>query len=268
MRRITLHRLLTCCIAAVLLFLGYTPASSQYYMNVFKKNGEIVQFAVAELDSVYYTSSGVTPTPSGQYEYVDLGLSVNWATLNVGASKPEEYGIYYAWGETEPKRLYSWRDYKFNSGGSTIKDVMFSKYNTSSNYGQVDNKTVLDPEDDVAHVIWGGNWRMPTKAEWDELYSNCTWTWYASGNSEFGGMAGYKVTGKKSGHTDRYIFLPAVGCRERSQHEGVGSEGIYWSSSLSEDYPDGAYMLFFESVESGVDEEDRYVGLPVRPVCP
>ena len=218
------------------------------------------------------------------YQYIELGLSVKWATFNVGASKPEEYGDYFAWGETEPyyedgyaqenpqshwkdgkSAGYAWSTYKWCNGSKTT----LTKYNTKSDYGTVDNKTTLDPEDDVAHVKWGGSWRMPTHKEQDELRNNCTWTWYSSGNSEFGGVAGYKVTSNKEGYTDRFIFLPAAGYRYGTYLSSVGSYGIYWSSSLRTDGPDLASSIFFYSgtVYAGYSR-DRYLGLSVRPVCP
>ncbi len=185
---------------------------------------------------------------------VDLGLSVKWATFNVGATKPEEYGNYYAWGETEPKTTYNWSTYKWCNGSSSSP----TKYNANSSYGTVDNKTVLDPEDDVAHVKWGGSWRMPTKAEGDELINSCTWTWYSSGNTEFNGVAGYKVTSNKSGYTDRFIFLPAAGDRY----------GHYWSSSLYAGGPDDAFGLSFGSGYVRWYDSGRAGGFSVRPVCP
>ena len=153
-------------------------------------------------------------------EAVDLGLSVKWATFNVGATSPEEYGGYYAWGETEEKEDYSWETYKWCNGSY---DTM-TKYCTNSSYGTVDNKTVLDLEDDVAHVKWGGDWRMPTTDEQDELRNNCTWEWTA-----LNGVNGYRVTGPNGNS----IFLPAAGYRYRT---AVGSRGyycLYWSGSSS-----------------------------------
>ena len=99
-------------------------------------------------------------------------------------------------------------------------------------------KTVLDPEDDAAHVNWGGSWRMPTKAELYELRTNCTWTW-----TTINGIKGYKVQSNKSGYTDRWIFLPAAGCRSGTFLRSVGSYGLYWSSSLNTDDPSGAYRF-------------------------
>lgn len=197
------------------------------------------------------------------YEYVDLGLSVKWATMNVGATKPEEYGNYFAWGETEPKSdYYSWQTYKYCNGSyDTI-----TKYCSQSSFGYngfTDSKTVLDPEDDAAHVNWGGSWRMPTGEEQNELLNNCTWTW-----TTINGVKGYKVQSNKAGYTDKWIFLPAAGYRTNSNLYRVGSDGLYWSSSLCTDYPDGACNLNFGS--NGVDRDyyARCVGYSVRPVCP
>lgn len=197
------------------------------------------------------------------YEYVDLGLSVKWATCNVGASKPKEYGEYFAWGETETKTSYDWASYKWCNGSS----VTLIKYNTTSSYGSVDNKTTLDLEDDVAHVMWGGSWRMPTIAELQELHNNCTWTWYSSDNTEFGGIAGYKVTG----YSGRSIFLPAAGYFDGTNLNEVGYRGLYWSSSLM-DSPGIAWNINFRSyhVSTGYAfaEDCRNYGFTVRPVCP
>lgn len=272
-----MHRL----VAVVLLTFGTASASAQYYMNVVQKDGEKVQYLVSNIDSVYFSNE---KDPVTNYEFVDLGLSVKWATCNVGATKPEEYGDYYAWGETEPyyedgyaqedpqshwkegkSAGYAWPSYKWCSGSSTT----LTKYNTNSGCGTVDNKTTLDPEDDVAHVKWGGSWRMPTLEEQNELRNNCTWTWYSSGNSEFGGVAGYKVTSNKEGYTDRFIFLPAAGYRYVTRLDSVGSDTFYWSSSLSSDGPDCAWgIVFFGSGLVYVDHVDRRFGPSVRPVCP
>ena len=138
------------------------------------------------------------PLPTGA---VDLGLSVYWAECNLGVSKPEEYGDYYAWGETEPKESYSWSTYKFG----TSPPGPFSKYNTISIFGSIDNKTVLEPEDDVAHVKLGGKWRMPTDAEWAELMEKCTWTWVTNYNGS--GING-RLVKATNGNS---IFLPAAG---------------------------------------------------------
>ena len=191
------------------------------------------------------------------HEYVDLGLSVKWATCNVGATTPEGYGDYFAWGETSPKTTYNWSTYKWCNGSSTT----MTKYCTDSYYGTVDNKTTLELTDDAARVNWGGKWRMPTKAEQDELRntSNCTWTWTTQK-----GVNGYKVTSKKNGNS---IFLPAAGCRGYDYLDDAGGYGYYWSSSLDTYCSDAAYGVGFNS--SGVDwgSNNRYYGLSVRAVC-
>ena len=189
------------------------------------------------------------------HNYVDLGLSVKWANMNVGATTPEDYGNYYAWGETSTKETYDWSTYfDTNDGGRT-----FTKYNNEG------GKTVLDLEDDAAHVNWGGSWRMPTKVEWQELIDNCTWTWTTQN-----GINGYKVTSNKAGYTDKFIFLPAVGRRYGSggPYE-VGHDGFYWSSSLSEDYSHVAWSLFFDSNSRYLsDHGSSDSGHSVRPVLP
>ena len=188
------------------------------------------------------------------YEYVDLGLSVKWATCNVGATSPEDYGGYYAWGETEEKSDYSLSTYKWYNGSYVTQ----TKYCTDSYYGTVDNKTVLDPEDDVAHVKWGGSWRMPTIAEQNELLNNCTWVCTTQN-----GVKGYKVTSKTNGNS---IFLPAAGGRNGTDFFSSGRYGYYWSSSLYEGASSLACYLYFISGDYGWDNSSRYYGLSVRPV--
>ena len=185
---------------------------------------------------------------------VDLGLSVKWASCNVGATAPEEYGGYYAWGETEEKSDYSWSTYKYCNGIPTS----ITKYCTSSTYGIVDNKTTLEPADDVATVKWGSNWRIPTKAEIDELRNNCTWQW-----TTLNGVDGYRVTGPNGNS----IFLPAAG-RLGSEVNYRGSMGFYRSSSLDSSYSYETYYLFFYSIHYGGGNSDRNCGHTVRPVCP
>lgn len=121
---------------------------------------------------------------------------------------------HYGWGETETKSNYTWATYRFGHDPAGP----FSKYNTESSYGTVDNKTVLDPEDDVAHVKLGGKWRMPTDAEWTELLEKCRWTWTSQG-----GMNGYKVTGPNGNS----IFLPTAGHRYKTGRYDSGIWGYY-----------------------------------------
>lgn len=191
------------------------------------------------------------------HEYVDLGLSVKWATCNVGATKPEEYGDYFAWGETQPKSNYDWSTYKWCNGNNTT----LTKYNTSSSYGTVDNKTTLEAADDAARANWGGSWRMPTDAELTELREQCTWTWTTQN-----GVEGYKVVSKTNGNS---IFLPARHVDIGDCLDCIDVLGNYWSSSLYMGSPNCAYELYFDP-RGGVMLDPvnlRYYGQSVRPVC-
>ena len=202
--------------------------------------------------------NGNNGTGANGHEYVDLGLpsGTKWATCNVGATKPEEYGNYYAWGETEPKTTYDWNTYKWCNGSYDTQ----TKYCTDSGYGTVDNKTVLDLEDDAARANWGGSWRMPTDGEWAELLDECTWEWK---NAYKGTTAGYLVTSKINGNS---IFLPAAGYRDNDDLYDAGYYGYYWSSSLDTDYPNYAWLVYFNSDYVYRYYYYRYYGQSVRPV--
>ena len=196
------------------------------------------------------------------YEAVDLGLSVKWATCNVGASAPEEYGYYLAWGETEPKSSYSYSNYKYCKSNKYL-----TKYCTYSGQGDVDNRTILDSRDDAASAVMGRSWRMPTTEEWTELKNNCTF------KKQNGGLL---VTSKKEGYTDRSIFLPSTGYKKGSGSSGVGSSAIYWSSELyyatSSYSPQKASAIAWSSSSSSpffVDQNnERWNGAAVRAVLP
>ena len=196
------------------------------------------------------------------HEYVDLGLpsGLKWATCNLGASKSEDYGGYYAWGETSTKNDYSWTNYKFRTSGSDEGNVKFSKYNSNSGRGTVDNKFILDLSDDAARVNWGGTWRMPTKDDFEELKSNCTCTWITKN-----GINGYKITSKNN---NKSIFLPAAGRWYESSLDDVGEKGSYWTSSLysAYQYPFYAYFFLFNSSYLTSNYHYRCQGRPVRPV--
>ena len=170
-------------------------------------------------------------------EMVDLGLSVKWATCNVGATTPEGYGEYFAWGETKPKSNYSSSNYTYDADPATLPSYA-----------------------DAATVNWGGAWRMPTRAEWTELIDNCTWTWTTQN-----GVEGYKVTSKSNGNS---IFLPVTGYRYDSSLK-FGDFGYYWIPSLNTVYSSLASYFYFSpnSLETQ-SNYDRYFGLSVRPVCP
>ena len=224
-----------------------------------QKDDEVIFVGNGSTSGTTGTENGNTNNPTGLengYGYVDLGLSVKWATCNVGANNPEDYGDYFAWGETTTKTTYNWSTYKYCNGSPTT----MTKYNTSSSYGTVDNKTQLDFSDDAARANWGGSWRMPTDAEWTELREQCTWTWTTQN-----GVNGYKVTSKTNGSS---IFLPAAGYCNGSSLDDAGSDGGYWSSSLITNFPNYAWCVDFSSGGVGRYNSHRYYGLSVRPVCP
>ena len=220
--------------------------------------GKVIALKVVEFVTPCLPET-VISEPSGHhsgYGYVDLGLSSGllWATMNVGADSPEEYGDYFAWGETEPKSTYNWETYKWCEGSYDTQ----TKYCTDSYLGTVDNKTILELSDDAANANWGGDWRMPTKEEQDELRTECTWTWTAKN-----GVNGYIVTGPNGNS----IFLPAAGFRNDSSLRSAGSNGNYWSSSLDTYDSYCAFVLYFDSSSVYSTNIDyRYYGQSVRPV--
>lgn len=205
--------------------------------------------------------SETTGTIKG-HEWVDLGLSVKWATCNIGASSRSDYGNYYAWGEVYTKSEYNWSSYRYCTG-TDGDDRFFFKYvpsDKSEYWGgsdEPDDFTRLDLSDDVAHTSWGGTWRIPTDAEWTELRTECTWTWVM-----MDGRRGYNVIGKNGNS----IFLPAAGYRNGLNLDSVGDSGYYWTSSLSEDDPDEAWRVRFDNDFVSRYYYFRYYGFSVRPV--
>lgn len=187
-------------------------------------------------------------------EAVDLGLSVKWANMNVGAKKPTAFGTYFAWGETKGKDYYSWKTYTWSRGDSQF----LTKYSTT------DRRTQLAPQDDAARVNWGGDWRMPTADEFEELInpSNCNWEWTTKD-----GINGYKVTGRRTGNS---IFLPITGCRFYGDVQFRAINGFYWSSTLYSTNPNKAWCLEFNfsdvSVYYGNLSSNRFSGRCIRAV--
>lgn len=190
-----------------------------------------------------------------KHEAVDLGLSVKWATLNVGAKSPGEIGTYFTWGETRIRanRNYSWDTYKWG------KENKITKYCTNSENGKVDNRTTLNKEDDVASVAWGGKWRMPTNKELEELIYECIWEWKIVEN-----QPGYKVIGPNGNS----IFLPAGGAKKLDKTLEFEKVGDYWANGLFKDDSNSAYRLYFHRGKMTLDYAGpRYWGMSVRPVC-
>jgi len=196
------------------------------------------------------------PEPDSQCGYVDLGLPSGtlWATMNIGATSPEEYGDYFAWGEIISKDVYNWGSYEWCNGSyDTI-----TKYGTDSN-GVGDNKTELDPEDDAAYMNWGPSWRMPTSDEQSELCKICTWKW-----TTLNGKRGYLAIGPNG----KSLFFPAAGRRAGSSLSNAGLWGYYWSRTIVANtyYPNCAYSLSFNSGDVGDNEDQRAYGYSVRAV--
>lgn len=202
---------------------------------------------------------------------VDLGLSVKWASCNVGARTPYGFGNYYAWGDTE--------GHGFEFSGTSTKTNFFRQYYKYGNgvyipfevtkYFSGDDKTILEQDDDVAVTGWGNDWRMPTNEEMKELVNtgNCSWTWYAAGNTEFNGVAGYKIQSLIPGYTDNYIFLPAAGWWYENSYKNFLTEGYYWTSSLYAENEWAANLLMFNKSSVSNSKTDRWLGGSIRPVC-
>ena len=194
-------------------------------------------------------------TARAQMEAVDLGLSVKWASCNLGASAPTECGDYYAWAETTPKERYLWETLTYCTDSEGKK---LTKYVTDTHYGTVDGKTVLESADDAATQTLGGSWRLPTKEECFELWVECKWKW-----TKQDGVKGFLVTSKKNGNS---IFLPGAGYYYGKTFYGSGS-GAYWSSSLAAGSPSSAYCPCFSPYDAaGTSLGDRCYGRSIRPV--
>ena len=208
------------------------------------------------------------------HSYVDLGLpsGTKWAACNVGAAVPQDYGYYYAWGETTTKEVYNWETYRFTTdGGSTI-----TKYNST------DSKTTLEFSDDAAYANCGNKWRMPTLRQQGELRNECYWVWTESyNNSNVKGYIVYKAkTSSDKGKyvykgdipsslyslSDAHIFLPAAGYRDDGDFYGIGSYGYYWSSSTPTDASYNACGFCFYPDFNGFYYESRNIGCTIRPV--
>ena len=181
-----------------------------------------------------------------QYEYVDLGLpsGLKWAKCNVGAKTETDYGYYFQWGDIEDKTNSDcrWKTYK-HCNGSYNKLTKYCVDNEYGPFGTVDNKITLGTEDDIAAQIMGGDWRMPTKDDFQELLDNTDSEWIENYNNS--GVNGRKLTSKTD--ISKYIFIPASGDRAGSSFRYQGDRGSFWSSSLLTANPYYAYVLYFYS---------------------
>jgi len=182
-------------------------------------------------------------------KYVDLGLSVKWASCNLGASNPWEYGRYFSWGDVAGQ---TWDGTKWSGSG----------FSTAPNY-EVDANSNLKPEYDAAHIIYGGSWRMPTFEEQRELFTNCTSTWVNNYNGT--GVSGRVFTSKMPGYTDKSIFFPAAGGGQNSVLSNLGSYGYFWTSTLALSIS-ACYFIFNLDVIIPFGASNRSLGMSIRPV--
>ncbi|MBQ1653954.1 MAG: hypothetical protein II060_09210, partial [Bacteroidales bacterium] len=233
---------------------GLTNGTTYYYCayatnSDFTSYGEIKSFS---------TPNGLL----GDHYYVNLGLpsGTMWANTNIGAETPEDYGDYFAWGETEPKEEYNWDTYIYANGTTDEDQPLFTKYCNNSEYGNngfTDNLTILESMDDAATANWGEEWRMPTKEDFEELFNNSTQQW-----TEQNGVRGCLITGNNGNS----IFLPAAGHRNGTDLMETGADGYYWSSLYDTTVSYSAVDLNFWSSDYSVSSELRSYGLPVRAV--
>lgn len=234
---------------------GLDQYSLYRFVAVSEKSGREYR---GEAHSFVTQSDAVSPAT------IDLGLSVNWAIYNLGAYSVEDAGNHYAWGETEPKNDYSWATYQWCNGSSTS----ITKYCQDSSYGDngyTDSFVKLEYCDDAANVSYGGTWHIPTLEEFSELVDskNCSWV-----KETINGIAGYIITSKKVGYTNKWIFLPAAGTMDGTTLNNAGSvySCNYWSSTYNS--PNNQWQLFFSNTGFGMNKGgSRYKGLPIRPVC-
>ena len=211
-----------------------------------KKSLSVIALVAIVLFTFTSCEKSVESGLGSKHKFVDLGLSVKWATCNVGAETPEAYGDYFAWGEIQSKESYEWETY--------IYGLELKKYNKK------DSIIVIDAVDDVATVTWGDDWRIPTKEEQEELINRCKWRW-----TEQNGVYGYLVMSTINGNS---IFLPAGGHKNKAQINKAGESGFYWSSSLHESSRGSATIMYFYSKKMEQTINNRYIGASIRPVRP
>ncbi len=202
------------------------------YLRITKADTTVLDIPIEEIESVDIIAKIATPDPFNGHEYVDLDLpsGVLWATCNIGATAPEQYGDYFAWGETTPQR------------GSKATPT-------------------LEPAD-AATIHWGGNWRIPTKEDFQELIDECDWSWTTNYNET--GVKGCIVMSRKDMH--KHIFLPAAGLRNSMNLTFDGLGGYLWSSSPYENNPNNACYLYFCATMHYWHNHARALDLPIRPV--
>lgn len=248
MKKITLAILTT-------LFIG-SSAQAQL-LQIEKTNGDLLELDINDIKEMRFKEAqsfdGNTPE---NLEIIDMGLSVNWASLNIGAENPEEVGYYVSWGGIEPKDWYSWSYYEFGHSQSSL-----DKYTSS------DDLETLQPEDDLATVSWGSEWRMPTSAEFEELLANTTVDYTAVEN----GVTGVRLTSTVPGYEDATLFFPVSGWKQDGNTLNLEMLCSYWASSVVTIFPQFAFAAEFwlsgdYASEVHLNGTYRYLGHPVRAV--
>lgn len=251
------------------------------------KTGTYTSSNPVTFEKAYYTMTYKDNYLSFDFETVDLGLNVNWATCNLGAINPEESGLYYQWADTKGHgNSGDYYQYVNNIGDAdvdtynfdrpsykwwTTKNGTLTKYNNAtSDFGTVDYLWEMESEDDAVCNASGGACHIPYANDWNELKSNCTWIW-----TTLNGVKGYKVQSRKAGYTDKWIFLPATGSRYQTNLNGYGTKGCYWTRDYCTGYdeedpvterPIDARYMYIDSSSSGIGSYGREVGLTIRPV--
>ena len=275
---------------ALLTLVACTANLQAQGLIVYKTDGSTIKLPAEEVQRIAAYDYGEDPvTPGGDTgeapagaKAVDLGLpsGTKWANMNIGATSPQESGLYFAWGETTgytsdttDGRLFDWANYKWMADGQS--DWMYiNKYQIADGKTEAcwyeydwdivdykfigDSLTVLEVSDDAAAANWGGDWRMPTIEDYQELLANCTSEWITVGN-----VSGRKFTSKVNGNA---IFFPAAGYRDGGSLDYVGARGFYWSASLSTSYSSRGRYLYFYSGDVSTGYGNRYFGQSVRAV--
>ena len=248
-------------IVAVLSAAGALAQENERIMVVLKTDGTAIRVSVGEVREVFFEND--TPEPEPTMESVDLGLSVKWATCNLGADKPESYGDYYGWGCPEPYAKgddAGWPLYFQKIGGSgTDESDCGTEKDPLQEYVYPNNNSIAGTKWDAARKKLGGKWRMPTQDEFNELLNNCTWSW-----TTLNGVNGYKVVNKND--SSKYIFLPAAGFRDGTSLSNAGSDGCCWGATPYSSTADSACSLNFYSSGHFVNNYSRYYGRTIRPV--
>ena len=228
----------------------YLEEGTEYHVRAYAVNDQGVFYG----EDLSFTT--LARTYHECHEYVDLGLSVMWATCNIGEHMPEKSGDYFAWGETTPKSKYDWSTYLWCKYTNDEWECLI-KYNVQLELGAIDKQTSLNVSDDAARQNWGGDWRIPTNKEMRELISQCDWVLKENGS---------EVISRVNGNS---IFLSAGGCMDGSSISLPGEGGYYWSSGLNVDDPKTAHVLYFNTIYDLYKYDisvSRAMGCFIRPV--